>query len=54
MNIDGELEDLGVKDVKTSYAKSETSVVFDEDKLSLEKITEAIQKLGYQTEIIGS
>lgn len=47
MNIDGELEDMGVKEVKTSYAKNETSVTFDEGNISIENIFEAIQKLGY-------
>ncbi len=52
MNIDGELEDLGVKDVKTNYAKRETQVEFDEKKLQLEKIVESIEKLGYKTSIL--
>ncbi len=47
MNIDGELEDMGAES-KTSYAKSETEVRFDEGKLSMERIIGAIQKLGYE------
>lgn len=52
-NIDGELEDTeGVKEAKTSYAKQETEVMFDQEKVSLEKIQSIIKELGYQTEII--
>lgn len=51
MNIDGELEDMGVKEAKTSYAKSETEVVFDEEKISPQSIIEVIKKLGYTAEI---
>lgn len=52
MNIDGELEDLGVKDVNTNYANQESKIEFDDDKLSLKNIQEAIKKLGYQSTII--
>ncbi len=47
MSIDGELEDMGVES-KTSYAKSETEVTFDESKISIESIIGAIRKLGYE------
>ena len=48
MNIDGELEDTqGVKCSNTSYAKQETEVEYDEDKVSEKKITEIIEKIGY-------
>ncbi len=47
MNIDGELEDMGVES-KTSYAKGETEVRFDESKISIESIVGAIRKLGYE------
>ena len=33
MNIDFALEDMGVKSAKTSYAKQETEVEFDEQKI---------------------
>lgn len=52
MNIDGELEDLDVKESKTSYAKAETTVVFDENTVSVENIIRAIQSLGYMAETI--
>ncbi len=51
MNIDGELEDMGVKESTTNYAKSETHVTFEEDTISEETIINAIQKLGYQANV---
>jgi copper chaperone CopZ len=49
MNIDFDLEDLdGVKASKTSYAKQETEVEFDEGKLDEKVIVETIKKTGYQ------
>lgn len=48
MNIDGELEDLtGVKEANTSYAKAETEVSYDPDKVSLKDIESAVKKAGY-------
>lgn len=46
MNIDFELEDAGVK-ASTNYARQETEVEFDEEKISLNKIIEVIKKTGY-------
>lgn len=51
MNIDFDLEDLGVKSAKTNYARQETEVEFDEEKVDLEKILETIKKTGYQAQI---
>jgi copper chaperone CopZ len=51
MNIDGELEDLGVKDVKTNYAKGQTEVEYDDEKIPVQKIQETIKALGYTTSI---
>lgn len=51
MSIDGELEDMGVKESNTNYAKSEAKVTFDESKISEESIVEAIKNLGYQASI---
>lgn len=48
MNIDFDLEDLGVKNVKTSYAKQECEVEFDEEKIKLQQIVEQIEKTGYK------
>lgn len=51
MDIDGELEDNGVEESKTSYAKSVTEIKFDPGKISEEKITEIINKLGYSVSV---
>lgn len=51
MNIDGELEDTdGVISAQTSYAKSQTEVVFDATQTSSEKLSEIIAELGYSAE----
>ncbi len=47
MNIDFDLEDLGVKSAKTNYAKQESEVEFDEEKIKLSQIIETIKKTGY-------
>lgn len=47
MNIDGELEDLGVRNASTNYAKAMSDVEYDNDKITLEQIQDAIKKLGY-------
>jgi Cu+-exporting ATPase len=51
MNIDGELEDLGVINANTNYAKAVTEVEYDDEKISMEQIQEAITKSGYQSTI---
>lgn len=49
MNIDFDLEDIdGVRVAKTSYAKAETEIEFDCNKISDEKIISQIQKTGYK------
>lgn len=54
MNIDMDLEDVeGIKTVRTSYAKQECEVEFEEDKASIEKIIQTIQKTGYQARLKG-
>ncbi|MCL4417534.1 MAG: cation transporter [Actinobacteria bacterium] len=51
-NIDGELEDTeGVKESKTSYAKQQTEVTFDEEKINEEKILEVIKNAGYSASV---
>ncbi len=51
MNIDGELEDIdGVIKADTSFAKSFTSVEFDDDKMDKEKIKTIIKSVGYTAE----
>ena len=54
MNIDGELEDTdGIKESNTNYAKSQTEVEFDPEKISDKVITEIIRKVGYQANPIN-
>ena len=48
MNIDGELEDTeGIKVSNTNYAKQETEVEYDEEKVKLDDIVRIIEKTGY-------
>lgn len=51
MNIDFDLEDMGVKSAKTSYAKQETEVEFDEEKIKPQKIIDQIKKTGYKASL---
>lgn len=48
VTIDMDLEDLeGVKSSNTSYAKEETEVEFDADKVTDNLVIETIKKTGY-------
>lgn len=48
MNIDFDLEDIeGIKSAKTNYAKQESEIEFDEEKVELKVIVEQIKKTGY-------
>lgn len=48
MNIDFDLEDLsGLKVAKTNYARQETEVEFEQEKLDIAKIIAQIKKTGY-------
>lgn len=48
MTIDMDLEDLeGVKESQTSYAKMETEVEYEEDKIKIEDILKQVQQTGY-------
>ena len=48
-NIDFDLEDLeGIKTAKTNYAKQESEVEFDEEKVKVEDIIKTIEKTGYK------
>ncbi|MBI2074973.1 MAG: heavy-metal-associated domain-containing protein [Candidatus Levybacteria bacterium] len=48
INIDGELEDTdGVIESNTSYAKQQTEVKFNEEKIADADIIGIIKKLGY-------
>ena len=51
MTIDFELEDLGVASAKTNYAKQESEVVFDEEKINPETIIKTIEKAGYKVRL---
>jgi copper chaperone CopZ len=52
MDIDFDLEDLdGVLEAKTSFAKQESEVEFDQDKLDIQTIVAAIGKTGYMAQI---
>lgn len=49
MNIDFELEDVeGIIEAGTNYAKQQTIVTFNPEKVKLGKIIEVINKLGYE------
>lgn len=51
LTIDMDLEEVeGVMTVKTSYAKGETEVEFDQEKVTEEAIIKTIQKTGYNAE----
>ena len=52
MNIDFDLEDLeGVKKCQTSYAKQESEVEFDEEKVKVTELLTQIQKSGYNAKV---
>jgi copper chaperone CopZ len=54
MNIDGELEDTdGIKESNTNYAKSQTEVEFDPEKVNDKAIIGIIKKVGYQANPIN-
>jgi len=47
-NIDGELEDMdGVKESNTNYAKAQTEVKYEQEKITEEEIIKVIKKVGY-------
>ncbi len=49
LSIDMDVEDLeGVKTSDTSYAKQVLEVELDEEKVKVQQIIEAIEKLGYK------
>jgi copper chaperone CopZ len=51
MTIDFDLEDLdGVKSSKTNYAKQESEVEYEEEKIELKDLLEQIEKTGYQAQ----
>lgn len=48
MDIDGELEDNGVEESKTSYAKAVTEIKFDPETIEEDKILKLINGIGYK------
>lgn len=52
MDIDGELEDNGAIEARTSYAKAVTEVKFDPENIKEERIISIINNLGYNAEAI--
>jgi len=51
MGIDGDLEDTeGIKTSCTNYAKAQTEVEFDPEKVSEEQLVSIITKAGYKAE----
>jgi copper chaperone CopZ len=49
LNIDGELEELpGVLSTKTSYAKQESTIIYDPALVSPAQFAPVIEKLGYK------
>ncbi|MDQ5938487.1 MAG: copper chaperone [Patescibacteria group bacterium] len=48
MNIDGALEDAGVEEARTSFAKQEVKLKFDEQKIDLAEIKKIIKAEGYE------
>jgi len=48
MTIDFDLEDIdGVKSSKTSYARQECSIEFEEGKITIDQLVETVKKTGY-------
>lgn len=53
MNIDFDLEDLdGIKSAKTNFAKQESEVEFDEEKVSIDTIIQTIKQTGYDAKLV--
>lgn len=50
MLIAGSLKDMGAEKAEASYEKGKVKVTFDEKRLSIEKIRDAIKKEGYEVE----
>jgi P-type Cu+ transporter len=53
MNIDFDLEDIkGVKSAKTSYARQETEIEFDENEVSSKLLLDKIKDIGYEADLV--
>ncbi len=54
MNIDFDLEDLdGIHSAKTSYAKCECQVKYDEEKINHNDVISQINKTGYKVKEVS-
>lgn len=54
MSIDFDLEDLdGIKLAKTSYAKEECEIEFDESFINIEEILKTVKNTGYTAQIVN-
>ena len=54
MSIDMDLEELpGVKEAKTSFARSTTEVVFDPARVNLDTIIGTIRESGYEAHLMA-
>lgn len=54
MSIDFDLEDLGgIKNSKTSYARQECEVEFDESFVKVEQIVKTVEITGYTAQIMN-
>lgn len=52
LSIDGDLEDTkGIKSAKTSYAREECEVEFDEKIVKIEQIVKTIGNTGYSAQV---
>lgn len=52
ININFDLEDLeGVISAKTNYAKQESEVEYDEERVNAEVIIKTIEKIGYKAKL---
>lgn len=52
MNIDGDLEDIeGIRSAKTSYARQECEVQFEEERVRVEQIVKTIENTGYKVRL---
>ena len=51
-NIDGELEDTdGIEEANTNFAKAQTEVKFDPEKVNVDKIIKLIKTVGYDASL---
>lgn len=54
INIDMDLEDVpGVKSARTSYAKQECEVEFEQGNADIDLVIQTIEKTGYKAQLIA-